>query len=128
VITAASAGTSARLTKGFAGFVLATAGLTAVSGWALTFAFNGPRDGAAILTSGILALAIQLGTFPMLRRLAGRNLIAAMGAGMAVRFGSLILYALLAPGVLLLPIAPALLSLALFYFLSMVIEPVFFRL
>jgi hypothetical protein len=116
-----------KVRKGFAGFAVAMVALTAVSAWAMTLAFSGPRDGAAILTSAVLALAIQLGTFSMLRRLAASNLIGAMGAGMAVRFGSLILYALLAPGVLLLPVAPALLSLALFYFLSMVIEPVFFR-
>src|SRR4051794_2477364 len=104
--------------EGVAGFAVAPVALTAVSARAMTLAFSGPRDGAAILTSAVLAVVIQLGTFPMLRRLAASNLIGAMGAGMAVRFGSLILYALLAPGVLLLPVATALLSLALFYFLS----------
>src|SRR4051812_27610181 len=124
-MTAAAATGSLRPTKGFPGFALATLALTAVSAWVLSLLFHGPRDGAAILTSGVLAVAIQVGTFPMLRRLAAANLIAAMGAGMAVRFGSLLLYALLAPKVLLLPIFPALVSLALFYFLSMVIEPLF---
>jgi hypothetical protein len=108
-------------------FAAATLVATVVAGWLLTFAFKGERDGAAILTSGVLAVAIQVAAFPMLRRLARTNLIGAMGAGMAIRFGSLIVYAILAAKVLLIPPAPALISLAVFYFLSMVFEPLFFR-
>ena len=50
------------------------------------------------------------------------------GAGSLVRFLSLIVYAaLVAAKALLLPLPAALISLLVFYFLSMVIEPLFLR-
>ena len=49
------------------------------------------------------------------------------GTGSLVRFGTLGAYALVASLVLHLSMTPALVSLALFYFLSMVIEPLFLR-
>ena len=120
--------TNRRLLLGFPGFAVATLALTGISGWLLTIAFRGPADGSAIATSAVLALVIQLAAFPAVRALAAKNIMLGWGAGSLVRFLSLIVYAaLVAAKALLLPLPAALISLLVFYFLSMVIEPLFLR-
>jgi hypothetical protein len=109
------------------GFAVATVALTAFAGWALTLGFRGPGDSSAIADSAAIALVVQVGTFPIIRILAGRNLMAGIGAGAFVRLLTLIGYAVAASKVLLLPLPTALISLFVFYFLSMVIEPLFLR-
>ena len=111
----------------FIGFAVATIAITGLAGWLLSLLFTGPRDGAAILVSGSLAVSIQVAAFPIIRQLSARHLTAGWAVGSVVRLGTLVAYALLAPNVLLLPSLSALVSLAVFYFLSMVIEPLFFR-
>jgi hypothetical protein len=111
----------------FLRFAIATTAITAVAGWLLSLIFTGPLDGAAILVSGVLAVSIQVAAFPIIRQLSARHLTAGWAVGSVVRLGTLVAYALLAPNVLLLPSLSALVSLAVFYFLSMVIEPLFFR-
>jgi hypothetical protein len=55
------------------------------------------------------------------------NLQARMGAGALVRFLTLIAYALLVAFVLKLPLNAALVSLAVFYFVTTLIEPLLIR-
>src|SRR6476661_7440929 len=109
-------------TRGFSGFALASAGLIALAAFAMTLLFRGPGEGRTIWITAIIALATQVGSFPVVRRLVGQNLMVGWGTGTLVRFLTLGVYALI---VVLahLPVAPALLSLALFYFISSVIEP-----
>jgi hypothetical protein len=112
---------------GFPGFAGVTLALTAISGWAMSLAFRGPGDSSAILLSGIIALVVQLGAFPAVRAIAATNLTAGWGAGSLIRVASLVVYAVAAVKVLFLPAASALISLFVFYFLSMLVEPFFLR-
>jgi hypothetical protein len=112
---------------GFAGFALATSALVLVAGFGLALFFRTPADRTAIAISAALALITQLSVFPAVRRLTAANLMVGWGLGSLVRFGTLLVYALVGAFVLHLSMTPALVSLALFYFLSMVIEPLFLR-
>jgi hypothetical protein len=113
--------------SGLRGFALASLALIGIAAVALTFLFRGPGDSQAIWISAAVAFGTQLAAFPLVRRLTAVNLTAGWGAGSLVRFLTLGAYGLLAALVFELPMTAALVSLALFYFVSMVIEPLFLR-
>ena len=113
--------------RGFPGFAAATVLLSVAAAWLLNVVFTGPGDRQAIAVSAAVALVVQLGAFPVVRSLAGRNLMLGWGAGAFVRVLSLAAYTVAAAKVLLLPLTAALISLFVFYFLSMLVEPLFLR-
>lgn len=113
--------------SGFAGFAAVSLALIGIGGVVLSMVFRGPGEARAIWISAAVAFVSQVAAFPAVRRLSASNLIVGWGTGSLVRFATLGVYALLAAMVLNLPMTPALISLALFYFLSMVIEPLFLR-
>ena len=102
-------------------------GSIAVVGWLLTLGFTGPGDAAAIRLSAIVAIAVQLTAFAITASLARRHLVAGWGVGSLLRFLTLVMYALLAVKVLDIPPVAALVSLAVFLFISTLIEPLFLR-
>lgn len=95
--------------------------------WLLTFAMTGVGAGGAIALSAIVAAVVQIGAFSLTRALLPSNMVAAWGAGALLRFLALIVYALIAVKVIDMPPLPALLSLFVFFFLSMLLEPLFLR-
>ncbi len=97
--------------------------VTAAAGWVLMLIYPGDAGQKAILTSALLALAIQLIAFILLQLFKGRNVMAGWGLGALLRFGGLGVYALFATKALGLDMNSALVSLACFLFLSMLIEP-----
>lgn len=113
--------------KGFLLFALATVALIGGAAWLFTLGFDGPGDAAAIRLSAIVAVVVQLVGFALLRMLGGRSLIAGRGAGAIVRLLTLPIYAVLVVKVLALPPTAALLSLATFFFLTTLIEPLFLK-
>src|SRR3954469_339142 len=105
--------------RGFPGFALVTVALIASAGGLMAVGFRGPGDGAAIAISAAIAVVVQLAAFPAVRSIAAKNLVAGWGAGTLVRFMSLVVYAFAVIKVLYLPPTAALVSLFVFYFLSM---------
>ena len=101
--------------------------LIAATGWLLTLGFSGPRDAAAIRLSAAVAAAVQLAAFGVTKMVATRHLVAGWGLGSLLRFGTLVIYALLAVKVLGVAPVAALVSLATFLFLATLIEPLFLR-
>lgn len=97
--------------------------VTLAAGWVLLLVYPGAAAQKAIITSAALALVIQLVAFILLQLFKGKNVIAGWGLGALLRFGGLGLYAALAGRVLGLDMNTALVSLACFLFLSMLIEP-----
>ena len=97
--------------------------VTAAAGWVLLLVYPGDVGQKAIVTSAVLALAIQLVAFILLQLFKGKNVIAGWGLGALLRFGGLGVYALFATRALGLDMNTALVSLACFLFLSMLIEP-----
>jgi hypothetical protein len=115
------------VTKGLGRYTAATVGVIVVVGALLALAFHGPGEVMAIGISGLLALGVQFAAF-FIGRLAGpNNLMARMGTGALLRFLTLVVYALLAAKVFMIPLVAALISLAAFFFLSTLIEPLLIK-
>ena len=113
--------------KSFGGYAAISIVLVALAGWGLSFAFHGAGDADAIAVSAVVAVVVQVAAFGVTRLLAPSNLMAGWGAGSVVRLLALFVYALLAVKVLGLAPAAALVSLAAFFFLATLIEPLFLR-
>ena len=127
MMSAVQAPPSRHKLSGFAGFALASFALIAVAAAGLGFLFRGAGEAQALWISATVAFVSQIVAFPAVRRLTRTNLIVGWGTGTLIRFGTLGAYALVAALVLHLPMTPALVGLAVFYFLSIVIEPLFLR-
>lgn len=113
--------------KKLAIFAAASLVLIVVAGWLLTLAFHTAGDRHAIVVSAIVAYVVQLVSFTIARAWSASNVVAGWGMGMLIRFLVLAIYALLSARVLGLPVAAALVSLAAFFFVSTLIEPVLLK-
>ncbi len=109
-------------TLGFAGVSLV---LILGLAWMLTLYWPDPMARQAIWFSAGVALAIQLVGFVFVRVLMPANMLAGWGAGLLLRFLTLVFHALVGTKVMGYPPAPALMSLAAFFFVSTLVEPVF---
>ena len=109
-------------------FVAVSVVLIGILGLILARVFPGAESVKAIELSAVVAFVIQILTFWALLPPKGRaDLPGAMlmrwGMGAVVRMLSLMLYGLVATKILGLPAAPALVSLAAFFFATMLAEP-----
>jgi hypothetical protein len=86
-----------------------------------------PMAQQAVWFSAGVALAIQVVGFAFVRVLMPANIMAAWGAGLLLRFVTLVIHALVGTRVMGYPPAPALMSLAAFFFVSTLVEPVFLK-
>jgi hypothetical protein len=111
----------------FAIFALVSLVLIAVAAWLLTLVFPTAGDRRAIEVSAVIAYVVQLSSFTIARAFAATNVIAGWGLGMLIRFAVLVIYAFAGVKVLGLPVASALVSLAAFFFVSTLIEPVLLK-
>ena len=102
-------------------------GLIIVSALALSFAFDGPAERRAILVSATLAFVVQLAAFAAIGLASAGNVMTGWGIGVLVRFLVLVAYALLVVGAVGLAPAAALISLATFFFLCTLVEPLVLR-
>jgi hypothetical protein len=127
MMSAVQATPSRHKLNGLAGFALASLALIVAAAAGLTLLFRGEGEARAVWISAAVAFLTQVIAFPAVRRLTRTNLIVGWGTGTLIRFGTLGAYALVAALVLHLPMTPALVGLAVFYFLSIVIEPLFLR-
>jgi hypothetical protein len=93
----------------------------------LGLVFGGDAGQRAIIVSAAIAWVVQMMAFVIALRLRGWNVIAAWTLGMLLRLGALMVYGLV--GVRALSLAPdaALMSMAVFFFLSTLTEPWFLR-
>ena len=104
-----------------------TVGIVLVVGILFSLVFRGPGDAKAIGWSGAVAIIVQLAAFTLSRVAGQGNLMARMGMGMLLRFLGLVIYSLLVLLVFKLPAVAALVSLATFFFLSTLIEPLLIK-
>jgi hypothetical protein len=107
------------------GFVLSGVGLIAVCGAALTVLFPSALDRRAIAISALVALMVQMLTFSVARGIGPQHVIAGWGLGAALRLVVLTVFALLVVDRVGLPLPSAIISLAVFLFVTTVIEPLF---
>ena len=98
------------------------------AGALLTLVFPTAADRGAIVTSGWIALGVQLIAFAIARLTLRQNVIAGWGLGALLRFVVLAVYAFLMARALGLPVVAAVVSLAVFFFLSTLVEPLLLNL
>jgi hypothetical protein len=108
-------------------FALVSLLLIALVAWMLTYAFPTAADEHAIVVSAAVAWVVQLVSFAIARSWAATNVVAGWGLGMLIRFFVLAIYALIGVKVLGLEITSALVSLAAFFFVSTLAEPVLLK-
>lgn len=110
--------------KGAILFAAVTLALFVLGGWALGLAFPGAENHRAIWVSAAVAYGVQLLSFALARLAAPRNVWAGWGVGIALRLVTLGLYGFVIVRAFGLPMTAALIALATFFFVSIVIEPV----
>ena len=104
-------------------FTAATIALIVIAYMLLQLGFDSPGDSRALRISGMVAMAVQLVSFTIARRMPVSNLMLGWGLGTLLRVLVLTLYALLVVPALGLPRSAALVSVVTFMFVSMLIEP-----
>jgi hypothetical protein len=95
--------------------------------WGITLLRPEPEIARAVWSSAVIAFGVQLIAFAVAKPFLAKNPIAGWGLGSVIRFGVLILHALVGTKALALQSGPALLSLAGFLFITMLIEPLFLK-
>lgn len=108
-------------------FAAASAAIIALSAWVVGLAFTGAGEHRAIVISAVVAFAVQLVAFGIARATARQNVMAGWGAGLLIRFVVLAVYALVIVRAFALPSGAALVSMATFFFLSTLIEPLLLK-
>ena len=109
--------------KAMARFSILLVALIAVTGWILSLVYTTAADRHAVLVSAILAGVVQLIAFAFVEFMRRSNaMLAGWGMGIALRMISLILYAIVFAKALNLPLSAALMSFAVFLFVSMLLE------
>ncbi|MCU0624950.1 MAG: hypothetical protein MUF21_00445 [Gemmatimonadaceae bacterium] len=93
------------------------------AGWVLLLVYPGPAGQQAVLASAAIALVVQLVAFLLLRLSVGRNVFAGWGVGALLRFLAIGVMATVVADAMGLDRNAALVSLAAFLFLSMLVEP-----
>lgn len=107
-------------------FTLAQGVLIALLAYLMvSFVWTDAAASHAVQVSAWVAFFVQLVTFAICKLVAQQNLMAGWGIGVLLRFATVGAWAFLGIKALSLPQTPALFSLAIFFFVSTVIEPFF---
>jgi hypothetical protein len=108
-------------------FAALSLSLIALAAWVMTFVFQSPDGARAIWTSAAVAFSVQVIAFTIVKLSAKTNVMAGWGVGAIIRFLVLGVYALVFVKALALPSAAALVSLAAFFFVSTLLEPLLLK-
>ena len=109
----------------FAGACAAAIGTAWAIGMAL---FSDPMVRRALGITAVLAFLVQLAAFAIARAwVKKQNVMAGWGIGIALRFAVLLLFGLIGVPRLGLPVGASLLALAMFLFVTTLIEPLFLK-
>lgn len=90
-------------------------------------AFLGPLERQAVWASASLAFVVQMVAFMVVQVLPAKDLMLGWGLGAILRLMSVVIFGLFVAKVWRAPVAPALLSYAVFLFVTTVVEPVFLK-
>ncbi|MFI5310498.1 MAG: hypothetical protein ACHQQ3_04660 [Gemmatimonadales bacterium] len=111
----------------FGRFALVTAVVVAGLAWGVGALLRDPAAVRSVWVSAGVAVAVQLAAFGLTLATRPANVVAGWGAGMIFRILALAVYGLLVVKALGLVMEPALLSLAGFFFVTTLLEPVFLK-
>lgn len=101
--------------------------LIAVVGVLLSLLWQTPAARRALVVSGLVALVVQMVAFPVVKIAAPTNVMAGWGIGMLLRFAALAVYGLVAANAVGASLAPALISLVSYFFVTSLVEPTLLR-
>ena len=104
-------------------YAVITLALIGVIGWLFTLGFKTPEARQAILVSGVIAFMVQMVAFAIAKQVGKEQIFLGWGIGSLLRLLTLAVYAMLVVKALGLPASPALLSMATFFFVAIIIEP-----
>ena len=113
--------------KRFGGFIAATIAVACVGAWIITLALPGRDVARSVWVSAATVVIVQALAFVLVRMMQPTNVMAGWGLGMMLRVIALVAFGLFGVKALGLHMEPALLSMAGFFFVSTVIEPVFLK-
>jgi hypothetical protein len=113
--------------KKFGAFTLITIAICCCGAWAITLAVPGQDVARAVWTSAVIVMIVQPVAFQLVRLMGPLNVIAGWGLGSMLRGIVLVIFGFFGVKALGLSMEPALLSMAGFFFVSTVIEPVFLK-
>ena len=109
-------------------FTLACAAIIGALWAILVLLFTESAVRRALGITATIAFFVQVVAFEVARAMARRkNVIAGWGIGVALRFVALAVFAFVAVPAFSLPVGPALISLAVFLFLTTLVEPLFLK-
>ncbi len=104
-------------------FAALAAALTASTAAIMTIVWSTPAEERAIWLSAAIAFVVQMLAFGVATLVRRDQVMVGWGLGALMRLVTLSLYALVFVGPLGLPATAALVSLAMFFFLSTLVEP-----
>ena len=109
-------------------FGVALVGIVVVCASVLGLVFSSPDQRRAIEVSAAVAVVVQLFAFAVARWTSKSNFLAGWIIGAALRFVTVIVYAVVAVKLAGMPAGAALISLVTFLFISTLVEPKFLTL
>ena len=114
--------------KAMALYAAASLAITAALAWVLSLVWTSRAEREAIVLSAAVAWVVQLFAFAIARlAVRSNNVMAGWGIGALLRLAVLAVYGLVIVEAFGLPSAAALVSLAAIFFLSTLVEPLFFN-
>lgn len=108
-------------------FAVVSVLLVGLSAALLSLLYSTPDARRAVLISAVLALLVQAAAFAIVRGMARTNVIAGWGLGAMLRLAVLVAYAMVVVPRFGLPSSPATISLAVFLFVTTLVEPLFLK-
>ncbi len=104
-------------------YAVSTLALIAVAGLLLGMAFPSDAERRAIMVSALVAFTVQIVGFAIARAMGREAMMLGWGIGALIRMATLAVFGFVLVKALALPANAALISLATFLFVAMVIEP-----
>lgn len=108
-------------------YAVIAAVLITITALLMTMMFDSALDRRSIMISAVLAFVVQLAAFAAVALASSTNIMAGWGIGVLVRLLVLVAYALLVIQAIGLAPVAALISLAAFFFLCTLVEPLVLR-
>lgn len=104
-------------------YAVITLALIGLSGWLLSLGFKTGPERKAIAISSAVAFLIQIIAFAIARSVSREQIFIGWGIGALLRFGTLAVYGLVVVRAFALPMGAALISMATFFFVAIIVEP-----
>ena len=104
-------------------YAVITLALIGTLGALFALGFKSPEARQAIMVSGVIAFMIQMISFAIAKQIGKESIFLGWGIGALLRLFTLAVYALLVVKALGLPAEAALISMATFFFVAIIIEP-----